>query len=651
MNRSDELLAEVRRLWAPAPKLKLSDWVEQHFRLSSEYSAKTGRLTLYTFQRGPLDAFTDPYVREVVIMSATQMLKTLTLQCIVAYTIACDPGPILLAQPTETDAETFSKERLSPMCRDMPCLRDVVAPEKRTSSANTTLHKVFRGGSLSLVGAQTAGNFARRSIRVFLSDERDKWRQNVGKEGDGYSLGVKRTATFRSRAKIVQVCSPTIEGNSQIADAYEQSDQRKLWIPCPHCGTAQILAWPQVKWDDGDPATARYHCSTCDVGWTDVERWAAVERGEWRAEKPFEGVAGFWISELYSPWKTLRAIAGDFLAKKDDPAALQTFVNTSLAETWREQGESPDFEKLMARREESYSLGQVPPGVLFLTAGVDVQKTWLEGYVWGWGRGKQRWVVDRFRIEDSPFNPPAWHALTERLNEVYRTEAGLELPITRMGVDTGFATQEAYQWARSHGSSRVLALDGRNTGVALIGSPSVVDVTVGGRKIARGGKLWPVNVSMCKSELYGLLGKERPADGEPYPAGWVHFPSDIDEEFFRQLTAEQLTTRIVKGYRKTEWIKIRERNEALDCANYARAAASQFGIDRFSDHRWADLEQQSGTHTTAVAAQAPAATERVVTSAATPIQRAQIQSPVEAFLHPARGGGRFERSGGGRFNR
>ena len=112
-------------------------------------------------------------------------------------------------------------------------------------------------------------------------------------------------------------------------------------------------------------------------------------------------------------------------------------------------------------------------------------------------------------------------------------------------------------------------------------------VTVSGKKIKHGCKLWPVDVSACKSELYGLLGKDRPAEGDPYPAGWVHFASDLDEEFFRQLTAESLQTHVVKGYRKTEWIKTRERNEALDCSNYARAAASVVGMDRRgSDDRW-----------------------------------------------------------------
>ena len=241
----------------------------------------------------------------------------------------------------------------------------------------------------------------------------------------------------------------------------------------------------------------------------------------------------------------------------------------------------------MSRREDSYRLGQVPGGVLFLTAGVDVQKTWLEGYVYGWGRGCQRWVVDHWRIERSPFEAAAWDELTGKLNQLYRGQDNRDLSIVRMAVDTGFAANEVYQWARQQGGGRVMAVDGRQHLSSLVVAPTQVDVTVSGKRIKRGCKLWPVDVSACKSELYGLLGKDRPAEGEPYPAGWVHFAADLDEEFFKQLTAESLQTHVVKGYRKTEWVKTRERNEALDCANYARAGAFVFGMDRHAtDERW-----------------------------------------------------------------
>jgi phage terminase large subunit GpA-like protein len=601
-----ELVQSARRQWAPPPRQTVSEWAEANFRLSAEYSAVTGPLKLYKFQRGPLDAFGDPFVRELVVMSATQMLKTLTDQVIVAHSIACDPGPILFAQPTETDAETFSKERLGPMIRDMECLRSRVSVEKQTSSANTITHKVFKGGSLSLIGAQTAGNFARRSIRVFIADERDKWKKNVGKEGDGYSLGVKRTATFRSRAKLVQTCSPTIEGDSAIAEAYERSDQRKFHVPCHACGHLQILAWGQVKWTSGEPLTAKYHCSECDAAWGDVQRWTAGEApaADWFASKPFEGVAGFWISELYSPWKKLSEIVADFLAKKDSAETLQTFVNTTLAETWRQPGDAPEWEKVAARAQD-YTLGTVPDGVRFLTAGVDVQVDRLEMAVWGWGRGRKRWLVDYQIIDGSPAKSETWDALTEAMQISYPTAAGVDLPICRVAVDSGYEATKVYEWARKQGAGRVLVAKGYDSGVALLGLPSGSDMTQRGKRAKYGVKVWPVNVSMAKQELYGQIRLER-EEGAETPAGWVSIPSDgwirpTHEEFCRQLVAEQYVVKIVKGYRKGEWVKCRERNEALDTANLARAGAEHVGVSRMGDRDWAKLDAQFGVAVQVVA--------------------------------------------------
>jgi len=39
---------------------------------------------------------------------------------------------------------------------------------------------------------------------------------------------------------------------------------------------------------------------------------------------------------------------------------------------------------------------------------------------------------------------------------------------------------------------------------------------------------------------------------------------------------------------------MRERNEALDCFVYARAAAAAAGLDRFEDRHWREMEKPLG---------------------------------------------------------
>ncbi len=219
-----------------------------------------------------------------------------------------------------------------------------------------------------------------------------------------------------------------------------------------------------------------------------------------------------------------------------------------------------------------------------LTAGVDVQKDRLEAEIVAWGRNRESWSIDYQVFEGDPGGEEVWGKLSELLNHHFIGENGLEYMISMMAVDAGYATQEVYNWVRSHqGSGRVMAVKGANKALVPLSSPSRVDVTVSGQKLKRGMKLWPVGVSILKSELFQLLNVL--TEGAP---GYCHFP-EYPPEYFKQLTAEQLITKVVKGYTKQEWQKIRDRNEVLDCRVYARAASIALGIDRWPESKWESL--------------------------------------------------------------
>jgi phage terminase large subunit GpA-like protein len=281
-----------------------------------------------------------------------------------------------------------------------------------------------------------------------------------------------------------------------------------------------------------------------------------------------------------------------FEKAQSNPTLLQVFVNTVLGETWTQMAEAPDWQRLYDRRED-YRLGVVPLGGLFLVAGCDVQRDRLEVQVTAYGRGRENWLVDYVVIDGDTSLPEVWNRLTDLLNRVYPHQAGVELGIVKMAVDSGYATQQVYSWVRRQGPGRVLATKGYETGTAPIGQPTAVDVMVTGKRSKRGIKVWPVATGMLKSEFYGWLKLERPTveSGQPFPPAYCHFP-ELQEEFFRQLTAEQLVPKVVKGYRKLEWVKTRERNEALDTFVLGRAAAAQFGMDRFTERHWRVLEEQ-----------------------------------------------------------
>lgn len=654
---ASELVAEIAAVWAPPAAISVSEWADRHRYLSPESAAEAGKWKTLPYQRDPMDAVSDPAVRRVVVMSATQMLKTVLIENAIGWAIDVDPGPILVMQPRDEDALDFSKERIAPMLRDTPRLHERVAESKSRTSGNRIKSKTFRGGILSMTSAGSPGNLARRAVRYLFCDEVDKYPFSAGVEGNPISLARKRMATFRHRAKEIDTCSPTFEG-SEIHRAYEASDQREFYVPCPMCGAFQSLMkkwYTQVRWDDKLPTveeqarSARYHCEACDAAWDDAARWGAVDRGEWRARRPFNGIAGFWISELYSPWKQLWELMLDYLRKKDSPEDLKTFVNTSLAEPHAEKGDAPD-EEILISRQEDYPLCTVPRGGLVLTAGADVHPDRIEVEVVAWGRRFESWSV-RYEIYEGSTasfvgtakEPSPWEKLAALMGEVYPYETGGDLGLDLLFVDSSDQTGTVYEWVQQQHDRRIVAVKGSDTGDVWVSQPKPVETTRHGRKIKWGINFRTIQVSKFKGMLYDALKQRRPIPeelekGAVYPERYCHFPQgpNYGLEHFRQLTAEYLAPIKNKQGKilRYEWTPRRARNEALDCRVYAMAAAWLLGVGRWRDEQWRAREAALGPYQQAFELTAPVGV--APRPAAVETEPRQAEPPMPAVAPAAR---------------
>ena len=512
-----------------------------------------------------MDACADPEVREVVVMAGAQLGKSEAILNIIGYHIDNDPSPILCLQPTLEMAQSFSKDRVANgLLKSTPCLRGKVKDPRARDSGNTTLHKLFPGGSLTLVGANSPSGLASRPIRLVLCDEVDRYPASAGSEGDPIQLARKRAATFWNR-KIVMVSTPTNKDASRIEEAFEASDMRYYQVPCKHCEHLQKLKWSNVRWIDHNPDTAGYMCEHCSVVWTDSDRRWSIRNGKWIADKPFEGIAGFSISGLYSPWTPLADGVRDFLSMRKNPEQLRVWTNTYLGETWEDQGETIDDYSLAERR-EAYGEG-VPSEVIFLTCGVDVQDDRLELSIIGWGRDDESWVIDHQILYGDPSTPQLWTALDSRLFTTYLTNDDRQLPIRATCIDSGgHFTNAVYSYAKKNFPRRVFAIKGvGGEGKAIAGRPSKNNI----------GKcmLFPIGVDTVKDLLFARMRIKDEG------AGYIHFHDDLSDEYFRQLTAEKIVTKFSRGYKKRVFQKIRPRNEALDCFVYAVAAYAILNVD------------------------------------------------------------------------
>ncbi len=603
--------AEIERAWreglTPDPLLSVSEWSDRHRMLSSKASAEPGRwrTSRTPYLKAIMDCLspTSP-IERVVFMKAAQLGATEMGSNWIGYVIHHAPGPMMAVWPTVEMAKRNSKQRIDPLIEESAALAELIAPARSRDSGNTILAKEFRGGVLVMTGANSAVGLRSMPVRYLFLDEVDGYPLDVEGEGDAISLAEARTRTF-ARRKIFIVSTPTISGASSIEREYEASDQRRYFVPCPHCSHRQWLRFEQLRWAKGEPQTAAYICESCDSPIEEHHKTWMLEHGEWRAMTPENSAktAGFHLSSLYSPvgwrgWQDVAAAWEGAVSKESGSAsAIKTFKNTELGETWVEEGEAPDWQRLIERRED-YPLGTVPDGGMLLVGGADVQKDRIEVSVWAFGRGKESWLVEHRVLMGDTVRDSVWKQLGGVIAETWTHASGVEMPLARFALDTGFATQEAYAFVRACRDPRVMPVKGVSRGAALIGTPTAVDVTLGGRKLRRGIKVFTVAVGIAKLEFYNNLRKSADVNEDGvttvYPPGFVHLPK-MDAEFIQQLCAEQLITRRDRnGFPIREWQKMRERNEALDCYVYARAAASSAGLERFEDRHWRELERQLG---------------------------------------------------------
>jgi phage terminase large subunit GpA-like protein len=530
----EELWQSWRDGLRPDPLLTVSQWADAHRYLSPRDSAEPGRYRTdrTPYMRAIMDALSSSHpARRIVLMKSAQVGATTAGSNFIGYVIHHAPGPLLAVQPTVELAKRFSRQRIEPLIAESPALRDRVKPSRARDAGNTVLCKEFPAGLLIITGANSAVGLRSMPARYLFLDEVDAYPPSADEEGDPVALAEARTRTFSWRAKAFLTSTPTIHGISRIEREYDASDQRRYFVPCPHCGDMQWLRFERLHWDKGKPESAHYQCGACEGRIEEHHKTAMLRAGEWRptAKATDPGTIGFHLSALYSPvgWFSWADIARMCEAAQATDEAKRSFKNSVLGETWVETGEAPDWQRLYERR-ETWQIGTVPRGGLFLTAGADVQKDRIEVDVWAWGRGLESWLVDHIVVEGGPERAETWEELTVVLDRTWLHANGTPLAIAKFAIDTGYEAPAVYSWARRVGHAQVTPIKGVEgfNRAAPVAGPTHVDVTEGGKKLRRGARLWTIAVATFKSETYRFLRLAAPTDEElvagSYPAGYVH---------------------------------------------------------------------------------------------------------------------------------
>nr|DAI82270.1 MAG TPA: terminase large subunit [Caudoviricetes sp.] len=581
VQRLNAVVAKVMASMKPPENLTVTEWAEKRRRLSTESSAEPGpwRTSRTPYLREPMNAFTDPRVRRIVMVAASQVGKSELELNIIGYIIDEDPGSILFVHPTTIDAKEFSKLRIAPEIRDCPTLRRKVAAPKSRDSGNTVLQKTYPGGILTMCGSTEAHALASKPIRYVLGDERDRWATSAGNEGDPWGLAMARQTTFYN-AKAVEVSTPTVKNASAIADSYAEGTMERWKSKCPHCGEYHEIQWKDIRYEYETKEINKkktykvksimYVCPGCAAVSDEVTMKRQPAR--WEADNPdayAQGIRSFWLNAFVSQWASWESIILKFLNAVGNSRKLQVVYNTCFGELWEDRGELEDEDSLMARREEYPA--ELPDGVLVLTAGVDTQDNRMEYEVVGHGHFGETWGIEKGIVMGRPDDEKTWAKLDEVLfDRVFHFADGLGLRLSMTFVDEGgHFTQDVRIQCRARIGKKVFCIKGMpGPDKPYTAPPKQMKIIVNQKTI---GTCWQYQIGVDSGKVMIMDNLAVKSPGSKF----CHFPKrdDYGPGYFAGLLSERLE---YDAEKKQPWVwkKIpgHERNEALDCRNYALAA-------------------------------------------------------------------------------
>lgn len=592
-------LGMIKRIFSKSldliPKMSVADWADT-YRMLPSTSAEPGkwRTDRAPYQRRILDAFTEKGVRKVVVKSSSQIGKSDIMNCVIGRFAHLDPCSIMLMQPTLSDAEDYSKSRITPMIENTPVLKKIFKESKSRSTGNTILSKYFIGGRLVITGANSPSSLASKPIRILLCDEVDRFPDSAGVEGDPIDLASKRTTTYWNKL-IGEFSTPTIKDESRIDDEYMTGTQEEWQHCCPNCGEWHLLTHRQMKAEASVSQNKKkekhvivhsvvWICPDCGFSFTEAQMKKAKQKYVPQNPDAFNtDTRSFFVNCWASPWISWNEVMAEWLKAEGDPEREKVVYNTRFGESYERKGAFENESQFLQRR-EMYN-AELPDGVLALTAAVDVQDNRLEYEVCGWGFGDESWGIHRGFLYGVPDTQEVWNMLDQVLDRTYRFADGKGLTILRTFIDTGGHYQdEVYKYCLKNYRKQRFAIKGSSQyGVPLIHKISKV-------KKYKNIPLIIVGTDNGKQYIMDRLSIENP--GEKY----MHFPLDnssesgldimfqqrgYDKIYFIGLISERLEPVKQNGRIVMRWKKINNkiRNEPLDLKVYNLACRSSIPLD------------------------------------------------------------------------
>ena len=547
------------RAFTPPERLSVAQWADAYRYLSPESASVAAdgptlwRTDHVPYLRGVMDALSDPAIHEVVFAKSAQVGGSSCGENWLGWIIDQRPSPSLMVWPTEKKLKAFSLQRLDPMIRDTPRLREVIRTEGgRRDSHDTMYLKQFPGGFLQNLTAKSSADLRSTSARYVDCEEVDEWESDLQDQGDPLGMVRARVIAFPDY-KLYYVSTPILDGHSRIWPLLESSTSCRYHVPCPHCNAAIVFRW---KDDDGrmrfrfarDEHEAPivesvvYDCPACNQGIAPAHRDAMVAAGAWIPQYPGRPRAGFHIWSAYSPFVPWATLLQEWWSATKDPQLTKTFTNLWLGLPHKEAGHEIEPHFLRARA-EPYPISAdgellLPNGVGLLTAGVDVQVDRLEFFLEGWGAGEENWKMLSLSFEGDPGQDEVWGLLAHDLLRAWTHQSGQAAVIASMAVDAGYQSERVHRFCdafRARGAFATIGKDGRSR--PILQEPGRLRFAKGRRQSR---PTYMIGVDPAKDLIMSALRIKAP--GPLY----VHFPTAFDEVYC--MSFRRIVEAIDRGY-------------------------------------------------------------------------------------------------------
>ncbi|MBN9047449.1 MAG: phage terminase large subunit family protein [Rhizobiales bacterium] len=601
---SAEVLVTVM---TPPPPVDYLDWAEKNIVFSERESPLPGPYNrdLFFYFDEILRALSpsDP-CRTVTLAKSAQLGGTVLANIFCGGSMAMDPGDFLYVHPTDSNAQRWSKMKLAPMLKGTTALARLF-PMRSRDGLDSVLYKerVDGRGAIQISGANSPASLSQVTMRRQVQDDLAKWEMNSAGDPETQADSRSRAHEF---AKVFKISTPLVEPGCRITRNFEDGSQERLYLPCPHCGTLQTLEWENFlqSIDEDHPERSHFTCVDPECGgvieeyhrsqmFREAKRLEASGEQVWRAANPSAKRVhrSFHLWSAYSLLQSFERIAREWLSAKGDPASEQTFFNDTVGRAYRTLGEAPGWESLRDRGASSdYSRGAIPAGFPLLTIGIDCQKDRVEWQAVAWARDFRRAVVE-YGVFPGHISEEGCRALLDGLMvQAWKNVHGRSIAADMAAIDGNAWTEDVWGWVKKHSTSRLIMVRGvPSESAPLLAAVKRERNTKTGKVKRYSRRFYNFATSVLKMGLYRNLVKD-----DPLQRGFVGLPRGLEDEFYRQLTAEsRKATRTKTGFVKYEWVKDpAQANEGLDTHLQAEAAAIKFGIRSMPDQVWDRYEAE-----------------------------------------------------------